>query len=110
MAAKSIEVFLIPGFFGFANLGEFRYFEHVRVALGDALGRRDVQATIHVEKSSQKGILIGKGGAMIKRIGAAARAEIAELVGGSAHLRLRVSVSPGWRGDPAALDELGYDE
>lgn len=73
-------------------------------------GEAHVEATILVEKQSQKGILIGKGGSMIKSIGQAARAEMARVLGEAVHLRLRVAVSEGWRADPRALDELGYDE
>jgi GTP-binding protein Era len=76
----------------------------------EAEGACHVTATIHVDKESHKGVLIGKGGSMIKTIGAEARAEIARLLGRETHLGLRVVVSRGWRSDPAALDELGYDE
>jgi GTP-binding protein Era len=73
---------------------------------GEAL----IEAVIYVEKSSQKGILIGRGGSMIKRIGTAARGEIVRLLECPAHLKLRVSVASEWRTDPAALRELGYEE
>ncbi len=73
-------------------------------------GEAHVEAVIHVEKESQKGILVGRGGSMVKAIGQAARAEMARVLGQTVHLALRVAVSPGWRGDPRALAELGYDE
>src|SRR5207249_1961453 len=56
-----------------------------------------ITATIHVERDGQKRILIGEKGAMMKRIGSAARARIEELIGGQVHLELWVKVSEGWR-------------
>jgi len=67
-----------------------------------------IYATIFVEKESQKGILIGKGGEALKRIGEAARHEIENLVGSKVHLRLWVKVKKNWRKDQAALRQLGY--
>jgi GTP-binding protein Era len=66
-----------------------------------------VVAHIWVETESQKGIVIGRGGRMIKAIGAAARPAIEELLGAQVHLELKVSVRRGWRRDDALLDRLG---
>jgi GTPase len=82
--------------------------EAVRAREGKAL--TDVEATIHVEKESQKGILIGKGGTMLKRIGTAARPEIEALLETRVFLRLVVKVEESWRKDPDALKRFGYLE
>lgn len=70
----------------------------------------DVEATIYVEKEAQKGIVIGAGGKMLKRIGERARPEIEELLGTRVFLRLWVKVQEGWRKDAAALRRFGYLE
>jgi GTP-binding protein Era len=67
-----------------------------------------VSATLLVERDSQKGILIGKGGGMLKRIGTEARIEMEPLVGGRVFLDLRVKVLKEWQRDPAELTRLGY--
>jgi GTP-binding protein Era len=67
-----------------------------------------IEANIHVERPSQKGILIGKGGQMLKRIGTAARKDLEALVGTKVFLRLWVKVTKGWRNDPKRLSNLGY--
>lgn len=67
-----------------------------------------VRATIYVERDTQKGILIGKGGGLLKKIGQAARKEIEDLAGGPVYLDLWVKVAKGWRKDPAMLRRLGY--
>jgi GTP-binding protein Era len=67
-----------------------------------------VMATIHVERDSQKGILIGKKGAMIKEIGTQARLQMQKLVFGSVHLEMFVKVQPKWRSHPSQLADLGY--
>jgi GTP-binding protein Era len=67
-----------------------------------------ISATIFVERESQKGIVIGKGGTMVKQIGIQAREEIEEMSGRKIHLDLRVKVLKGWRNDIAALKRLGY--
>ncbi|WP_413175646.1 GTPase Era [Anabaena azotica] len=67
-----------------------------------------VLATIHVERDSQKGILIGKGGAMLKAIGSAAREQIQKLIAGKVYLELFVKVQPKWRHSRVRLAELGY--
>jgi len=67
-----------------------------------------IRATIIIEKESQKGIIIGKGGAAIKRIGQGARAKIEKLTGAPVYLDLFVSVKKGWTNDKKLLEELGY--
>jgi GTP-binding protein Era len=67
-----------------------------------------IEANIHVERSSQKGILIGKGGQMLKRIGTAARHDLETLLDTKVFLKLWVKVSKGWRNDPKSLRKLGY--
>jgi GTP-binding protein Era len=66
-----------------------------------------VTAHLWVETESQKGIVIGKGGKMIKSIGAAARPALEELLESHVHLELKASVRKGWRRDDALLDRLG---
>jgi GTP-binding protein Era len=70
--------------------------------------RLDIRATIFVERESQKGILIGKGGQMLKRIGTAARLELEAFFGIKVFLGLTVQVRPGWRRDERALREFGF--
>ena len=67
-----------------------------------------IEATILVERESQKAIAVGKGGAMIREVGTNARAEITQLLGRPAHLKLQVKVDPEWTTSPAALARLGY--
>lgn len=67
-----------------------------------------IRMTINVEKESQKGILIGAGGGMLKKIGTAARASIERMLGRPVFLDLWVKVRPNWRDDPSALGWLGY--
>ena len=62
-----------------------------------------------VETDSQKGILIGAGGRMIKAIGTAARRELERELGTQVHLDLSVRVRRGWRGDDRLLDRLGIE-
>ncbi|CAA9508735.1 MAG: GTP-binding protein Era [uncultured Solirubrobacteraceae bacterium] len=66
-----------------------------------------VRALMWVETDSQKGILIGKGGAMIKAIGTAARKELERELASRVHLELSVRVRRSWRADDALLDRLG---
>ena len=68
-----------------------------------------IRATIIIEKESQKGIIIGKGGAAIKRIGRDARAKIERLGGKPVYLDLFVSVKKGWTNDKEFLQTLGYN-
>ncbi|NEO56407.1 MAG: GTPase Era [Okeania sp. SIO3B5] len=67
-----------------------------------------ILATIHVERSSQKGIIIGKGGNMLKAIGSAARQQIQKLIAGKVYLELFVKVQSKWRQSRIQLAELGY--
>ncbi|MDH6060185.1 GTPase Era [Chrysosporum bergii ANA360D] len=67
-----------------------------------------VMATINVERDSQKGILIGKGGSMLKAVGSAAREQIQKLIAGKVYLELFVKVQPKWRQSPMSLAEFGY--
>ena len=67
-----------------------------------------IKATIQVERESQKGILIGEKGRMLKEIGSQARQEIEALLGAKVFLELWVKVEKNWREDPAALRRLGY--
>lgn len=67
-----------------------------------------ILATIHVERDSQKGIVIGKGGSMLKAIGTAARQQIQKLVMGKVYLELFVRVQPKWRQSRTRLAEFGY--
>ncbi len=67
-----------------------------------------ILATIHVERQSQKGILIGKGGSMLKAIGTAARQQIQKLLMGKVYLELFVKVQPQWRQSRTRLADLGY--
>ena len=69
-----------------------------------------IHATIIIEKESQKGIIIGKGGDSIKRIGTYARTKIETLSGRKAFLDLQVSVKKGWTKDKAFLKEIGYED
>ena len=68
-----------------------------------------VAANIYVEKESQKGIIIGRGGKMLRQIGAAARHEIERMTDGQIYLDLWVKVRKGWRRDERELRRLGYD-
>lgn len=67
-----------------------------------------IRLSINVEKESQKGIVIGAGGAMLKRIGSAARTEVERMLGRPAFLDLWVKTRPNWRNDLASLGWLGY--
>ena len=68
-----------------------------------------VEASVWAESESQKGILIGGGGGMVKAIGTAAREQIETVLDRRVHLELRVRVRRGWRADDALLDRLGID-
>lgn len=70
--------------------------------------RIEIEATINVERDSQKGIIIGKGGQMLKEIGKQARKEIETFLGCHVFLSLFVRVQKNWRKDPRALMEFGY--
>jgi GTP-binding protein Era len=84
----------------------------VEVKVDEIDGRGEVtivRALVWVEAESQKGILIGSGGRMIKAIGTAARKELERELGGRVHLELSVRVRRGWRGDEGLLDRLGIE-
>lgn len=81
---------------------ELRY-EHKR-------GMHVVRAIVYVERDSQKGMMIGKGGAAIKRIGTEARADLERLLGTPVYLDLSVKVKKNWRRDAAQIRRFGYGE
>ena len=68
-----------------------------------------IEALVWAESESQKGILIGSGGSMVRAIGTAARKQIEAATGHRVHLDLRVRVRKGWRRDDALLDRLGIE-
>ncbi len=71
-------------------------------------GLQEVFATIHLERDSQKGIIIGPGGSRLKKIGVTARPGIEFLLGEKVHLALHVAVERDWQRDPKKLDRLGF--
>jgi len=73
----------------------------------EEIGDRAVRAILYVETESQKGILVGKRGAMVREIGTRARPEVEALVGHSVFLELVVKVRPKWRRDAKLLERLG---
>jgi GTP-binding protein Era len=73
----------------------------------DELGEKVVRAHLYVETESQKGILVGSKGSMVREIGTRARPEVEALVGHRVHLELVVKVRPKWRRDPRMLERLG---
>ena len=68
----------------------------------------DVHAVLYVERDSQKGIVIGKGGARLREVGTAARTQIEKLLGTKVFLDLRVKVAKNWQRDPKQLGRLGF--
>ena len=68
----------------------------------------DVHAILYVERDSQKGIVIGKGGARLKQVGSTARHQIEKLLGTRVYLDLRVKVAKNWQQDPKLLGRLGF--
>jgi GTP-binding protein Era len=75
---------------------------------GRSEGVTAVYASIYVERDSQKGIVIGRQGAVLAQIGREARPEIEALLGAKVYLDLRVKLSKEWQRDPRKLDQLGY--
>jgi GTP-binding protein Era len=69
-----------------------------------------IEATLHVEKTGQRAILVGRGGQKLKEIGTRARERIEALVGRKVFLKLFVRVTPRWKSVPRQLAELGYDK
>jgi GTPase len=74
----------------------------------DEIQPRAVFATLHLERPSQKGIVIGTRGTRLKQIGIRARSEIEQLLGHRIHLDLHVAVEADWQRDPKKLDRLGF--
>ena len=72
-------------------------------------GIAEVRADVWAETESQKAILIGKGGRMVREIGTAARRELERELGSKVFLDLKVRVRPRWRRDESLLDRLGID-
>jgi GTP-binding protein Era len=68
----------------------------------------EVYALLYVERDSQKGIVIGRGGARLREVGTAARAQIEKLLGTKVFLDLRVKVAKNWQRDPKQLGRLGF--
>jgi GTP-binding protein Era len=90
---------------------EMPYSSAVTVEGVEDLPERDlvsISARIHVESESQKGILIGRGGKMIKNIGQTAREELEGIFGSHVFLELLVTVDKNWSKDPRSLRRLGY--
>ena len=72
-------------------------------------GSLEIHQQIVVARESQKGIVLGKGGSRVKEIGAAARAELSEMLGVKVHLFLHVKHSEGWSEDKEVFEEMGLD-
>jgi GTP-binding protein Era len=85
----------------------------VEVELDELEEREDgllvIRARVWTETESQKGILVGAGGRMVKAVGTAARREIERTLDRRVHLELQVRVRKGWRRDDALLDRLGIE-
>ena len=73
-------------------------------------GLVDIEATIYCEKDSHKGIIIGKKGAMLKKIGALAREDMEAFLGTKVNLQTWVKVKDSWRDSLAQLRNFGYTE
>ena len=80
---------------------------HAITVVVENVEEKSVAADVLVETESQKQILVGRGGSMIKQIGTRARPEIEQLLGRHVFLELRVKVRPRWRRDEAMLERLG---
>jgi GTP-binding protein Era len=84
----------------------------IAVKLEELIDREDgvteIHAIVYVERDSQKGIVIGKGGAMLKEVGTRARRELEWILGSKIYLRLQVKVAKDWQRDPGTLTRLGY--
>ena len=70
----------------------------------------EIHCVIYVERDSQKPIIIGRGGQMLKEVGTRARHDIEKLLGRHVRLNLFVRVQDDWRNDPRTLDDLGIEE
>jgi GTP-binding protein Era len=73
----------------------------------EELGEKVISANVYVETDSQKQIVVGKGGSVVKEIGTRARPEIEHLLGHPVFLELQVKVRPRWRRDERLLERLG---
>jgi GTP-binding protein Era len=71
-------------------------------------GVTEIQAILYVERDSQKGIVIGKGGSLLKEVGTRARRELEWILGTKVFLRVQVKVAREWQRNPGALQQLGY--
>ncbi|MRG61569.1 GTPase Era [Agromyces sp. CFH 90414] len=85
----------------------------IAVTVDDMIERDDkdlveIYANLFVERDSQKGIIIGKGGARLKEVGATARVQIEQLLGRKVYLALHVKVAKDWQRDPKQLGRLGF--
>jgi GTP-binding protein Era len=88
---------------------------HSLAVVIDEINRREdrddlieVYAVLYVERDSQKGIVIGKGGTRLREVGTAARSQIEKLLGTKVYLDLRVKVAKNWQRDPKQLNRLGF--
>ena len=92
----------------YATAVEVERFEE-KPAEGDRRGVVVIYARIVVERGGQKAVIIGKGGQMLKRIGASARQDVEALLGTRVHLDLHVAVEKNWTENPRLLHELGIE-
>ena len=88
---------------------------HAVAVFTEEMAKRDndkvyIRVTVYVERESQKRIVIGKNGAVLKEIGRYARTEIEQLLGSNVFLDIWVKVKPDWRNKAAALNEFGYKD
>ncbi|MEQ3554717.1 GTPase Era [Pseudonocardia nematodicida] len=83
----------------------------IAVVVEETIEKKDlleIYAIIYVERSSQKGIVIGRGGARLKQVGTDARRQIEKLLGTKVHLDLHVKIAEDWQRDPKQLRKLGF--
>ena len=80
-----------------------------KMSLRQDIDLMDIYATIYCERDSHKGIIIGKGGSMLKKIGRLAREDIESLIGNRVNLQIWIKVKEDWRNKPTVLHELGYE-
>lgn len=89
------------------TIDEFNEVKGPKAADSKKTGKSHISASIHVNRPSQRAIVIGSKGSMIKEIGTRARKRIEELIGGDVHLNLHVKVSPKWFKNNFILEEIG---
>ncbi|GAB3221525.1 GTPase Era [Glycomyces halotolerans] len=82
--------------------------EDIEEEMSEGGPRKKIWAEIYVERASQKGIIIGKRGERLKRVGTQARKGIAQLIGGRVYLDLHVRIAKDWQRDPKLLERLGF--